>query len=94
MATLHIEHRISDYTVWRAAFDRFADIRRQAGVRGHRVLRPVDDPQSIVVDLDFDTPEEAAAFRTFLQDKVWPRPDRAPALVGTARTSILELLEA
>jgi hypothetical protein len=93
MATLHIEHRISDYTVWRSAFDRFADIRQQAGVRGHRVLRPVDDPTSIVVELDFDTPAEAEAFRTFLQEKVWPSPDRAPALVGAARTSILELLE-
>ena len=29
-ATLHIEHEITDYPTWKAAFDRFADARTQA----------------------------------------------------------------
>lgn len=33
MATLHIEHPITDFESWTAAFARFADARRQAGVR-------------------------------------------------------------
>lgn len=33
MATLRIEHSISDFSVWKGAFDRFAAIRDQAGVR-------------------------------------------------------------
>lgn len=32
MATLHIEHAITDDTSWKAAFDRFADCCREAGV--------------------------------------------------------------
>ena len=44
MATLHIEHPITDFGTWTAAFARFADARSRAGVRGQRVLRPVDDP--------------------------------------------------
>ena len=30
-ATLHIEHAISDYPTWKAAFDRFADARTRGG---------------------------------------------------------------
>jgi hypothetical protein len=33
MSTLHIEHPISDLTTWKAAFDRFAPVRQQSGVR-------------------------------------------------------------
>lgn len=39
MATLHIEHAITDFDTWAQAFARFGDARRQAGVRGHRVQR-------------------------------------------------------
>jgi hypothetical protein len=55
MATLHIEHPVTDFGTWNAAFARFADARRQAGVRQQRIQRPVDDPAYVVVDLDFDT---------------------------------------
>ena len=40
MSTLHIEHPISDFTVWQAAFDRFAAVRLQSEVRSHRIQRP------------------------------------------------------
>ena len=46
MTTLHIEHAISDFGTWDAAFQRFADVRRQFGVRGQRVQQPIDDPTS------------------------------------------------
>jgi hypothetical protein len=91
--TLHIEHSITDFETWRAAFDRFADFRRQGGVRRYRLQRPVDDPRYIVVDLDFDTVEEAKKFREALSTKVWPSRENAPALVGTPHTRILEFVE-
>ena len=72
MSTLHIEHPISDFTTWKAAFDRFAPVRLQSGVRGHRIQRPVSDPHYIVFDLDFDGPAEAAAFLEFLQKESGP----------------------
>lgn len=90
MATLHIEHRITDFETWTTAFDRFADVRRDAGVRSHRVQRPVDDPGYVVIDLDFDTTDEAMAFLGFLNTKVWAVPQNAPALAGTPETMILE----
>lgn len=90
MLTLHIEHSIVDFAVWEAAFNRFAEVRARAGVRHHRVLRPVDDPKYVVIHLDFDTVEEAARFLEFLRTQVWSSPQNAPALVGAVKTRILE----
>ena len=90
MATLHIEHAITDYETWRAAFDRLADARRNAGVVSGRVARPVDDPDYIVLTLDFDTREHATGFLRFLETQVWASPTAAPALDGRPRTVVLE----
>ena len=91
MTTLHIEHAIVDFALWSSAFDRFAEFREKAGVRAQRIQQPVDDPQYVVIDLDFDTAAEAEKFLAFLRDKIWTSPENAPALVGAPQTKILEL---
>ena len=78
MATLHIEHPITDFGTWKAAFDRFAELREKAGVRGHGIQQPVDDAHYVVIDLDFQTPGEAEKFLDFLRTKVWTSPEKAP----------------
>ena len=90
MATLHIEHPITDLETWVAAFNRFADARSAAGVRAERVQQPVDDPNYVVVDLDFDTTEEAVGFLGFLENQVWKTPENSPGLAGTPKTMIVE----
>jgi hypothetical protein len=90
MATLHIEHAITDLETWLSAFNGFAQARHGAGVRSERIRRPVDDPGYIVVDLDFATAGEAEMFLRFLREVVWAVPDNAPALAGTPATMILE----
>jgi hypothetical protein len=89
MATLHIEHAISDFTLWKTAFDRFADARERAGVRRHRIMHPVGDPKYVVIELDFDTADEAERFLGFLRTKVWPSPENAPALAGAPHARVL-----
>ncbi|WP_156252762.1 hypothetical protein [Pseudactinotalea terrae] len=86
--TLHIEHDITDYPTWRAAFDRFSDARTQGGVTAARVRLADDDPHHIVIDLDFEGREPASAFATFLHERVWGT-GRAPALAGTPTTRLL-----
>jgi len=93
MTTLHIEHAITDYAVWKSAFDRFDGMRRQAGVKHHRIHRPAGDPGYVLIDLDFGTIEEAGAFLEFLRTKVWSSPQNAPALAGAPQTRILDLCE-
>jgi len=92
MPTLHIEHPITDLAVWRAAFDRFADHRRQGGVSAERVLQPVDDDRYVLIDLDFPTREQAERFLGFLKSTVWSSPESSPALAGTPLSRILTTL--
>lgn len=90
MPTLHIEHAITDLSTWLAAFDRFADARRSHGARGELVRQPVGDPNYVVIDVDFDTVDEANAFLQFLETVVWSNPANAPALAGSPRVLVLE----
>lgn len=91
MTILHIEHSITDFTQWTAAFMTFADRRRQAGVRAERICRPVDDPHYIVIDLEFDNADQASKFRDFLAAEVWSTPSNSPALTGRPVTRILQV---
>ena len=90
MPTLHIEHPITDFETWSAAFARFADVRVQAGVTSHLVQRPIDDPNYVVIDLEFETNEDAQSFLNFLKTKVWGNAANAPALAGDPQTKILQ----
>lgn len=89
MATLHIEHPISDLSTWLAAFSRFQEARERAGVRAERVLQPVDDDNYIYISLDFDSVEQAAAFQQFLETSVWTSREASPALAGAPRARVL-----
>jgi hypothetical protein len=87
MATLHIEHPITDLGTWLGAFNSFADARKNAGVRGQKVRQPVDDARYIIIDLEFDDSEAAHGFKEFLEGVVWKSKDLSPGLDGlpTAR---------
>jgi hypothetical protein len=89
MVTLHIEHPITDLNTWLGAFARFEDARRKAGVRAQRVRQPVDDEKYIYVALDFDTVQEANAFKRFLETSVWASGDASPALAGEVKARVL-----
>lgn len=90
MYTLQIEHKIKDFDLWKTAFDRDPVNRTEAGVTAHRISRPVDDPQYVVVELDFGQRVQAEALLAKLQERVWNSPAAAPALQGTPTTRILE----
>lgn len=90
MITLHIEHAISDIATWRTAFDRFAPERAAAGVQGHTIRRPIDDPHYVVIDLEFVDQPSAEQFLQVLRTRIWPVPANAPALASAPLTRILE----
>jgi hypothetical protein len=76
-----------DYPTWKAAFDRFADPRSQAGVTAHRIRLLEEDPGQIVIDLDFDASSLAHAFSA-LPTSASGGPG-TPALVGAPTTRVL-----
>ena len=90
MATLHIQHPVTDLDTWTSAFNRFADARLKAGVRAQRIQRPVDNPRFVVIDLDFDSTGEAQSFLGFLTTQVWANPENSPGLDGTPKTMVLD----
>jgi len=90
VATLHIQHPVTDLDTWISAFNRFAEARRKAGVRAQRIQRPVDNPRFVVIDLDFDSAGEAQSFQGFLTTQVWANPENSPGLAGAPQTMILE----
>lgn len=92
MFTLQIEHAIKDFDMWKAAFDRDPVDRAGSGVLAHRIGRPVNDTQYIVVELDFENREQAEGLLANLQEKVWNSPDVAPALSGAPKTRIVEVV--
>ena len=94
MITLRIEHAISDYDTWRGAFGRAAPFREQAGVRAYRIQRPVDDPNYLMIDLDFDDEAGAEALLTILRERIWASPDNSPGLAGRPSARIVDTVEA
>ena len=88
MASLLIEHAISDFDLWHDAFMRFAARRKEGGVLHERIMQPVDDPHYVLIDLEFLTLDEARAFQQFLDTQVWSTPANSPALVGTPRARV------
>jgi hypothetical protein len=62
MPILQIDHRVREYEAWKRAFDSDPVGRKQGGVRRYRVARFADDPNHVIVDLEFDSTEEAEAF--------------------------------
>lgn len=93
MATLRIELKVRDYDMWRTAFAGDSGGREQAGMRRYRIFRPVDDPNCVMVDGDFDRAEQAHAFLEIMRTNVWNDPAKAPAKLGTPRVHVVEMVE-
>ncbi len=92
MTTIRIEAPVVDFAAWKAAFDRDPIDRAGAGVRAHRIHRPVDDPGLVLVDLDFDGRAEADAFLAALE-RVWAGSEAGSVLRGSPRARVVETVE-
>lgn len=92
MVTVHIEHPIRDFESWKTAFDRDPVGRERSGVRRYRIHRPTDDPNYVMIDLDFDGTEAAEGFLVAMRE-VWRSPAAAPALAGSPQARIVETVE-
>ena len=69
---LRIEHPVPSYDTWKAAFDSDPVGRAEGGVRAYRIMRAADDPDYVLVDLEFDDSARAQAFLESLHE-LWGR---------------------
>lgn len=90
MPTLRIEHPVPNFDGWKKAFDSDPMHREASGVRRYRVLRAVDDPKFVTVDLEFGGFDEAESFRTALE-QLWRRVEGT--VMQSPRARILEAVE-
>lgn len=72
MYVLRIEHPISNYEGWRRAFDNDPVGREKSGVKRYWISRPIDDDKYVMIDLEFDTVEQAQALLAAMR-VVWGR---------------------
>ena len=92
MTILHIEHPIHDFDIWKKAFESDPAGREKGGVRRYQVLRPIDDPNYVIIDLDFDSARAAVAFLAAMRE-VWRSPIAASALTGSPQARFVEVVE-
>ena len=84
MHVLRIEHQVVDYDRWKGAFDADPMDRKGSGVRRYRLDRSVEDPDLVLIDLEFDSADDAAAMHEKLR-VLWAGPAAALLRGPTAR---------
>jgi hypothetical protein len=90
MFVLHIEHKVSDYDRWKAAFDADPADRKGSGVHAFTVSREVTDPNRVAIDLGFADEASARAMLDKLQG-VWD--GMGPGLLQGLETRIFDMVE-
>ena len=70
MFILQIEHPVPNYDAWKKAFDSDPINRKQSGVRRYRVFRPIDQPNYAIIELEFDSINEAEGLLAAMRE-VW-----------------------
>ena len=80
-AVLYIEHAVRDFDAWKRAFESDPVGREENGVRSYRILRAAEDPNFVVIELEFERTDEAEAFAGKLRE-LWGRVSDDLGLVG------------
>jgi heme-degrading monooxygenase HmoA len=68
MPYLLVRQHVTDYAQWKATFDAHSLTRQANGSRGGQIFRSADDPNELVVLLEWDVLENA---RQFAQSEAW-----------------------
>ncbi len=70
MPTVRIEHSVPNFDKWKQVFDSDPADRKGSGVRSYQIFRSQDDPNYVLIDLEFDGLDEAEAFLHTMQ-RIW-----------------------
>lgn len=90
MIILQIEHPVPDFEGWKKAFENDPMDRAASGVKSHRVSRSVDDPNYVIIELEFLNPDEAALMLNRLQS-LWKKVEGS--VMKDPKTKIFEVVE-
>ena len=90
MYMLRIEHPVPNYDGWKKAFDNDPVGRQKLGVRRYQILRSMNDPNYVMIDLEFDTQQEAEALLAAMK-VVWGRVEGT--VMTNPKSRIVEVVE-
>jgi quinol monooxygenase YgiN len=90
MFIVQIEHPVPNFDAWKKAFDSDPVGRERSGVHRYQILRPIDNPNYSIVDLEFDSSSEVEAFLAAMRE-VWRRVEGT--IIESPRVRIVEVVE-
>jgi hypothetical protein len=90
MVMLRIEHPVPNFDGWKQAFDSDPAGREKSGVRRYQILRPIDNPNFVMIDLEFDTAQQAEALLAAMR-VVWGRVEGT--IMTNPKAQIVEVAE-
>lgn len=90
MVILQIEHPVPDFNGWKKAFDSDPVNRMQSGVKRYRIFRQADNPNYIIVELEFDNLDEARNLLAALQ-QLWKQVEGK--IITGPKARIIEMVE-
>jgi hypothetical protein len=67
MFILQIEHEVFNFEGWKKAFENDPVDRKKSGVRHYNIYQRTDNPNFVVIDLEFDNLNEAENTLTSLK---------------------------
>lgn len=88
---LRIEHGVSNFDSWKKAFDSDPIGRQKSGVRRYRILRPTDDTNYVMIDMEFDSLKAAENFGSALRN-LWGSTE-AQKVMQNPKLRIVEQME-
>jgi hypothetical protein len=90
MIVLQIEHKIPNFDGWKKAFESDPINRKRSGVVCYNIFRPTNDPNYVIIDLQFETLQEAEDTLTSLR-ALWSKVEGQ--IMMNPQTRILNLVE-
>ena len=90
MVILQIEHKVPNFDGWKKAFESDPINRKKSGVLRCSILRPIDDPNYVIIDLEFDNLKDAENTLSALRN-LWK--DVEGKVMMNPQTRILDVIE-
>ena len=90
MTILRIEHAVPNFEGWKKAFASDPIDRKKSGVKNYRIYRPADDPDYVIVDLEFNNLNDAQETLLALR-KLWDKVEGTVMI--NPQTQIFDIVE-
>jgi hypothetical protein len=87
---LQIEHKVPNFEGWKKAFESDPINRKKSGVRSYKIFRPLNDPNYVIINLEFDNLEDAQNTLGALRN-LWVEAEGK--VMTNPQTRILDLVE-